>query len=60
MCFQIDGKSSQAVKCVKSRMTTKVIDCVLSIDKFEQKRVVLKGMLQSQRLKDPVNIIGID
>ena len=46
MCFQIDGKSAETAKCVKSSIMTKVIDCVLSIDIFEQKRVVLKGFLQ--------------
>ena len=39
---------------------TKVIDSVLSIDTFEQICVVLKGMLQSTRLKDQVQTIGID
>ena len=39
---------------------TKVIDSVLSIDTFEQKCVVLKGMLQSPRLKDHVKTNGID
>ena len=39
---------------------TKVIDSVLSIDKFEQQCVVLKGMLQSPRLKYHVQTIGID
>ena len=38
---------------------TKVIDYVISIDTFEQKCVVLKGMLQSPRLKDHVHTIGI-
>ena len=41
-------------------MINKVIDSVLSTDSFEQQRVVLKGMLQSQRLKDHVKNIGID
>ena len=45
-CFQIDGKSAHTENCVKSRILTKVIDCVLSIDKFEQKCVAIKGMLQ--------------
>ena len=39
---------------------TKVVDYVLSIDTFEQKRVVLKGMLKSPRLKDHVPTIIID
>ena len=29
MCFQIDSKYSQADKCVKYRIMTKIIDCVL-------------------------------
>ena len=36
MCFQIDGKSAQEAKCVKSKIMTNVIDYVLSIDTFEQ------------------------
>ena len=60
MCFQKDGKSYQADRCIKSRIMTKVIGFVLSIDTFEQKCVVLKGMFQSPRLKDHVQTIGID
>ena len=60
MCFQKDGKTAQAARCIKSRIMTKVIDYVLSIDTFEQQCVVLKGMLQSPRLKDHVQTIGID
>ena len=51
MCFQIDGKSAQAAKCVKYRIMTKFIDCVLYINTFEKKCVVLKRMLQSPRIK---------
>ena len=60
MCFQNDVKISQAAKCIKSRIMTKVLDYVISIDTFEQKCVVLKGMLQSPQLKYHVNTIGID
>ena len=60
MCFQKDGKTSQASRCIKSRIMTKVIDYVLSIDTFDQQCVVLKGMLQSPRLKDHIHTIGID
>ena len=60
MCFLKEGKSDQAARCIKSRIMTKVIDYVLSIDTFEQQCVVLKGMLQSPRLKDHVQTIGID
>ena len=38
---------------------TKVIDSVISIDTFEQQFVVLKGMLQSLRLKYHVHTIGV-
>ena len=60
MCFQKEGKTAQATRCIKSRIMTKVVDYVLSIDTFEQKRVVLKGMLKSPRLKDHVPTIIID
>ena len=46
MCFQIDGKSAQAAKCVKSKIMTKVIDCDLFIDSFEKKCFVIKDVLQ--------------
>ena len=54
-----EGKSYQATRCIKSRIMTKAIDYVISIDTFEQKCVVLKGMLQSPRLKYHVQTIGI-
>ena len=59
MCFLKKGKSDQAARCIKSRIMAKVIDSVISIDKFEQQCVVIKGMLQSPRLKDHVHTIGI-
>ena len=46
MCFQNDGKTAQAARCVKYRITTKAIDSVLSIDTFEQKYALIKGILQ--------------
>ena len=46
-----EGKSDQAARFIKSRIITKVIDYVLSIDTFEQQSVVIKVMLQSPRLK---------
>ena len=60
VCFKIDGKSAQVAKCVKSRIMTKVIDCVISIDKSEQKCVVIKVMLQSPLLKYHVKNISIN
>ena len=60
MCFRNDGKTAQVAKCVKSKIMNRVIDYVLYIGTFEQKCVVLKGMLKSPLLKDHVNTIGID
>ena len=54
-----EGKSDQTARCIKSRIMTKVIDYVLSINTFEQQCVVLKVSLQSSRLKDHVHTIGI-
>ena len=58
--FQINGKSSQAAKCVKYRIITKVIDYILSISTCEQQCVLLKDVLQSPRLKYHMKTIGID
>ena len=59
MCFIKEGKYDQAARCIKSRIMTKVIGYVLSIDTFEQQYVVIKGMLHSLRLKDHVHTIII-
>ena len=60
MCFLKEGKYDQAARCIKSRIMTKVIDFFLSIDTFEHQFVFLKGMLQSPRLNDHIQTIGID
>ena len=60
MCFQKDGKNAQTERCIKSMIMTKLIDCVLSIDTFEQQCVVLKVILQSLLLKYHVHTIGIE
>ena len=60
MCFQNYGKTIQADRCIKLRITTKVIDYVLLIATLEQQCIVLKGMLKSPRIKDHMNTIGID
>ena len=60
MCFQKDGKTAQVARCIKSRITNNLIDYVLSIDTFEQQYVMLKGMLQSPRLKYRIHTIGTD
>ena len=55
-----EGKYDQAVRCIKSRITTMAIDSVLSVNNLEQQCVVIKGMLQSPRLKYHLKTIGID
>ena len=60
LCFQVDNKSPHAAQCVKSRVSNKVIDAILSINPFEQQCVVIKYMLQSSRLEDHMKTIGID
>ena len=60
MCFHNDAKTAQAAKCIKYRITTKVIDYFLLIHTLEQQSDVIKGMLQSPCLKDHVKTIGID
>ena len=59
-CFQNDGKTAQVTRCIKSRIMTKVIDSVLSVDKIEQQCVVIKSMLQPTHLQYHVNTIDID
>ena len=60
LCFHINGRSSHADQCVKSRIMNKSINYILSIDTFEQQLVVLKGMLQSPLLEYHMKNIGID
>ena len=60
MCFHNYVKTAQDARCIKYRIMTNVIDSILSINAFEQQCFVLKGMLQSPRLKDPLKTIGID
>ena len=60
MCFMKEGKSYQSTRCIKSIIMTTVADFFLSIDIFQQKHFVLKGMLQSPQLKYHVHAIGID
>ena len=54
-----EGKSDQAARCIKSRIMTKVIDSIISIDTFQQQCDMLKGMLQSPQLKYHVHTIDI-
>ena len=60
LSFQVFNKSPHAAQCVKSRVINKVINSILSINTFEQQCVVIKLMLQSSRLEDHMDTIGID
>ena len=60
LCSQTSGKSYYASQCVKSRIMNKAIDSILYFDTFEQKYVVIKGMLQPPRIEDNTKTIGID
>ena len=60
ICFQNYSKNAQEANCIKSRIITKVIYYVLSFDTFEKQCVLIKGMLQSTRLKHHVKTIGIE
>ena len=60
LCFQINRRSSHAAQCFKSWIMNKYIDFILSIHTIEQQCVVIKGMLQSPRIEDHVNTIGIE
>ena len=56
----MDGENAHAAQCLKSRTLTKVIDLMIAIESFEQQCVILKGLLQSDRLKLDMVTIGID
>ena len=56
----MDNKYPHAAQFFKSRVLNKVIDSILSINTFEKQCVVIKCMLQSSRLEDHMNTIGID
>ena len=53
-------KSSHAAQCVKSWIINMAADSILSIDKFEQQCVVIKGRLKYPRLEEHMETISID
>ena len=55
----MNGKSAHTVQCFKSRVLTKVIDTIIDIYSFDQ-NFFLKGLLQSEILKQHTVIIGVD
>ena len=60
LCFQINGKSSQAAKCIKSRIITKVINYILSVDTFEFFLLGLTVCYNHQVSNITIKNIGID
>ena len=60
MCSQTDDKSDRATQCVKPRDLNKVIDLIFEIDPFEHQYLIIKGLLQSERLKQHMVTIGVD
>ena len=60
LCFHINGKSSHAAQCVKSRVINKAVDYILPADTFEQQCVLIKCMLQSPHIEYHMKNIGID
>ena len=60
LCLQVNSKSPHSTQCVNSRILSKAIDFILSIDTFEKQCVVIKCMSQSSRLEDHMKTIGID
>ena len=60
MYFQINGRSSHSAQCVKSQITNKAIDSILSIEILQQQCIEIGGMLQSTRVEDHMKTIAID
>ena len=54
----MDGKTADVAHCSKSHTLTKSIDLILDIESFE-KCVFIKGLFQSDQLKQHMVIIGI-
>ena len=59
LCFHIYRKYSHASQCTKSHTLPRVIDLILEIESFEQQCVILKRLLQSDRLEQHIKTIGI-
>ena len=57
--FQKCGKRIHAAKCDKSCVLTKVIDTILDIDSIQHGFVILKGLLQSELLKQHMVVLGV-
>ena len=56
----MNRKTAHASQCYKSLSLTKLIDLLIEIESFKQQFVIVKGLLQADRLKQHMVTIGID
>ena len=56
----MDGKTSHAAQCTKSRALTKMIDLIIEIEWSEQQCVIIKELLRSERPKQHMVTIGVN
>ena len=54
------GKAVHAAQCYKSRVLTRVIDLMIEIHSFDHQCLIIKGLLQSEQLKQHMITIGIN
>ena len=47
LCFQTERESDHTAQCAKSREFIKVLKAIIDIELFEQKCVIINGLLQS-------------
>ena len=60
LCFQMDGITAHAAQCSRSRSFTKVVGLIIQIHSFEHQCVIIKGLLNSEKLKQHVVSIGVE
>ena len=56
----MDGESYHASQCSKSCALTKVIDLIMYIHSFERQCIIIKGLFQSELLKQHMFPIEVD
>ena len=59
LCFQTEGKTVLETQCAKSWALTKAMDTICEIDSFENKCVIIKGLLRSEQQKKNMATIGL-
>ena len=60
LCFQIERKTDYEEQCDKTRALTKVMETFTFIESFQHNIVILKGLFNSERLKQHMVTIGVD